>query len=104
MNEADIEKAVQYLVDSASKTAQDRANRLHMEEYRKSLKALLMRQWADLALSAQERNAYAHPKYTQHLEALKTAIEIDEKNRYLRSAAEAKIKYYQTLSANTRKV
>ena len=73
-----------------------------MEEFRKSLKALIMKEHADLPVSAQEREAYSDERYIQHLQAMQTAVKLDEKNRFLRIAAEAKIEAWRSFSANHR--
>lgn len=98
----DIEKALDYLRDSAVPAAQARANRIYLEEYRKSLKALVMQRYAMSPLGAQERDAYASKEYTDHLHALKLAVEQDEKHRFLREAAQAKIEAWRTMNANAR--
>jgi len=104
ITEDDISKAVDFLRDTAENSAKYKAERVYLDEYRKSLKALLMKQHLDLPVSAQEREAYASPVYIQHLETLKTAIERDEKQRFLRVSAEAKIQAWQTMSANYRSI
>ena len=97
-----IEKALDYLRDTATESAQHRANRIYMEEARKVIKAKLMGEHADLSIGAQEREAYSDERYTEHLEAMRTAIEFDENSRFLRAAAEAKIEAWRTLNANLR--
>ena len=94
--ESDIERAVNWMASSAVQAAQARANREYMTEYRKSLKALLMREHQSLPIAAQEREAYADERYLAHLDAMKAAIEEDEKMRWLQSAAEAKVSAWQT--------
>ena len=98
----DIEKALDYLRDNAVPAAQARANRIYLEEYRKTMKAKIMQKYAMLPLGAQERDAYASKEYMDHLTALHSAIEEDEKHRFLREAAQAKIDAWQTMSANQR--
>ena len=100
--EADIERAVNWLAQSAVPAAQARANREYLSEYRKTLKAQLMRKHQDLPLAAQEREAYSDPLYVEHLAALKDAIEADEKMRWLQSAAEAKLSAWQTQQRSLR--
>lgn len=100
--ESDIERAVNWLASSAVQAAQARANREYMTEYRKSLKALLMREHQSLPIAAQEREAYADQRYLAHLDAMKTAIEDDERMRWLQSAAEAKVSAWQTQQRATR--
>lgn len=102
VTDEDVEKALDYLRDSAVDAAQTRANRIYMEEFRKSLKALIMKEHADLPVSAQEREAYSDDRYIQHLQAMQTAVKQDEKNRFLRIAAEAKIEAWRSYSANHR--
>lgn len=94
--ESDIERAVNWMASSAVQAAQARANREYMTEFRKSLKALLMREHQSLPIAAQEREAYADERYLAHLDAMKAAIEEDEKMRWLQSAAEAKVSAWQT--------
>lgn len=102
VSDADIEKALDFLRDSAQTASQARAERIYMEEYRKSLKAMLMQEHNDLPVSAQEREAYADARYLQHLDALREAVALDEKNRFLRAAADAKIEAWRTMNANYR--
>ena len=98
ISQRDIEKALDFLRDSAETAAQNRANRAYMEEFRKSLKAQLMSNHPDMAVNAQEREAYKNPTYIDHLEAMRTAIFEDEKLRFLIEAARAKISAWQTMS------
>lgn len=96
ITDAEIEKALDYLRDNADAAAQARANRVYMEEYRKSLKAMLKKQSNASSNAAKEDDAYAHPKYLEHLEAVKAAVEMDEKHRFLLSAAQAKTDAWRT--------
>ena len=98
ITQKDVEKALDFLRDSADIAAQNRANRAYMEEWRKTLKAQLMSQHADMPVNAQEREAYKNPDYVAHLEALKESIYADEKLRFLIDAAKAKISAWQTMS------
>ena len=97
ISQRDIEKALDFLRDSADEAAQNRANRIYMEEYRKSLKAQLMSENMDMAVNAQEREAYKNVQYITHLETMKTAIYEDEKLRFLIEAAKIKITAWQTM-------
>jgi chromosome segregation ATPase len=100
--ESDIEKALDYMRDNATKAAKARAERAYMEEYRKVVKAQIMRENDDKALGAQEAIAYADARYTQHLKAMREAIEADEYNRWMLTAAEAKIEAWRTQCSNQR--
>jgi 16S rRNA G966 N2-methylase RsmD len=102
ISDDDIEKALDFLRNNATKAAKAKAERAYMEEYRKVVKAQLMREHDDKALGAQEAIAYADPRYKQHLEAMREAIERDEYNRWMLTAAEAKIEAWRTQSSNQR--
>ena len=104
ITDEDVDKAVDFLRNTAEQSAKYKAERVYLDEYRKSLKALLMKNHLDLPVSAQEREAYASPVYIQHLETLKVAIERYEKQRFLRVAAEAKIEAWRSMSANIRAI
>ena len=100
----DVQKAVDYLRDNAPEAAKARAERVYVEEYRKTIKAQIMCEHKTESGIAQEREAYADPRYISHLDAIREAVEIDEKHRFLRSAAEAKLEAWRTFSANDRGV
>lgn len=102
IEDKDVQKALDWLVANAEPAAKARATRTYMEEYRKSVKADLMAQKASEALGAQERYAYSHPDYKAHLQILRTAIEEDEKMRWLLVACEAKIEAWRSMCANAR--
>ncbi len=102
ITDEDAEKAVDYLRDTAVTAAQSKANRIYVEEYRKTVKAQIMSEYAEQPIGAQEREAYADDRYKQHLLAIKEAVEIDERNRFMREAADAKIHAWQTQRANER--
>jgi len=102
MDDTKAEKALSWLTDNASKAAKARATREYLSEYRKSLKAILMASAPGDSVAAKEMAAYADPRYTAHLDALRMAIEDDERFRWLQVAAEAVIEVWRTGQANQR--
>lgn len=102
ISDIQMELALDYLRDSAETCAQKRAERIYLDEFTRSLKAQIMSEHLAETLGAQERHAYGDMKYRNHLEALKIAVYEDEKGRFLREAAEAKIRAWQTQQANER--
>ena len=104
LSDDEIDKAVDYLRNTAEITARHKAERVYAEEYKKTLKAILMKQFTDLPISAQEREAYAHNDYKKHLKALKEAVFLDEKMKFLRVSAEVKIEAWRTQQANIRSI
>jgi hypothetical protein len=103
ITDEDVEAAFDWLRENAAAAAKAKAERVYLEEYRKSLKSIIMRECnVNIPVSAQERNAYADPRYIEHLKALKEAVFQDEKIRFLREAALAKIDAWRSASANER--
>ena len=102
ISDDDIERAVDYLRDNATKAAKAKAERIYLEEYRKVVKAQIMREHDDKALGTQEAIAYADPRYTKHLEVMRDAIEKDEYMKWMSISAQAKISAWQTENANNR--
>jgi len=96
------ERAADYLTSSSAAAAQARAEKVFLEEFRKSLKAQIMSEHAGEPLGAQERMAYSDPRYLEHLEKMKQAVMEDEKYRNLREGANAILELFRTLSANER--
>lgn len=102
INEAEIDRALDYLRDNATTAAKARAERIYCEEFRKSLKAQIMKEHVLLPVAAQEREAYADERYVTFLDGLRVAVFEDEKHRFLLSAANAKIEAWRTMQANER--
>ena len=98
----DPHKAVDYIIANAKKFAKAKAERVYLEEYRKSLKAILMKQSMEAAIGAQEREAYAHDDYVALLKGLKEAVEIEEKLRWDLIGAQARVEIWRTEQANNR--
>ena len=89
-------KAIQYIIDTAPLYAKAKADRMYLEEYRKSRKAQLMSIAGTEVIGKQESFAYAHPDYIAILEGIRQAVEIEEKYRWLMTAAQAKIECWRT--------
>ena len=98
----DPHAAVDYIIKHAAQFADAKAQRVYLEEFRKSKKAILMKQSLETALGAQEREAYAHPEYLELLVGIKEAVRIEEKLRWDLIAAQARIEIYRTQQANLR--
>lgn len=98
----DPNKAVDFIIENASKFAKARAERVYIEQYRSSLKAILMQKSGQTVISAQERDAYAHPEYGTLLEGLREAVEIEERLRWDLIAAQARIEIWRSQEATNR--
>lgn len=104
LSDDEIDNAVSHLTETAEISARYKAERVYAEEYKKSLKSILMKEFVNLPISAQEREALAHPRYIKHLQSLKEAVFNDENMRALRTGAEAKIEAWRTKQANLRAI
>ena len=98
----DPHKAIDYIIANAKKFAKAKAERIYLEEFRKSKKALLMAQSSAQAANAREQDAYAHQEYIALLEGLKQAVEVEEALRWDLIAAQARVEVWRTEQANNR--
>ena len=89
-------KAIQYLIDTAPLYAKAKADRIYLESFVKSRKAQLMSQAGTEVLGKQETYAYAHDEYIQILEGIREAVELEERYRWLMTAAQTRIEVFRT--------
>jgi hypothetical protein len=89
-------RAIQFLIDTAPLYAKAKADRMYLEEFRKSRKAQLASQAGTEVLGKQETFAYAHPEYIEILEGIREAVEKEERFRWLMTAAQARIEVWRT--------
>ena len=103
----DPNSAIDFMIANSKRYAQAMANRVYVEEMRKTMKAELCKEALSTgieAVNAQEREAYSHPDYKQHLLAIKEAIEEEERLRWLLVAAQARIDVWRSMEASNRMV
>lgn len=98
----DPDKAVDYIIANAGKFAAAKAQRVYLEEFRKSKKALLMGQSTAKTVGEREQYAYSHEDYLQLLDGIWKAVEEEEHLRWLLVAAQARVEIWRTKSANNR--
>ena len=102
VTDEELDKALSYLRDTAIDAAHARANRLYLDDFSRVIKATVMSEHLAEPVNAQERRAYSDIRYKNHLEGLKQAIFEDERYRFLREAASAKVEAWRTYQANLR--
>jgi hypothetical protein len=100
----DPQRAVSFIFRGGRELAKAKAERIYMEEYRKSLKAILMKKSGESSVAAQEREAYSHPDYLEHLKALQVAVEKEEAARWGVVAAEARVEVWRSQEASNRRI
>jgi len=99
------EEAAQTIRDKAPAYGEAKAQRVYLEEFKKSKKALLMKDALTLgieAANAQEREAYAHPSYQQLIRGLAEAIEKEETLKWEIEAARLDIEIWRSREATNR--
>jgi hypothetical protein len=106
----DPNDAVDFMIAQSAKYAQAEANKVYMEELRKTIKAEEMKHAEAYSngeyktAAMQEREAYASPRYKEHLLALKQAVEERERLRWLLIAAQERIAVWRSMEASNRHI
>jgi hypothetical protein len=102
----DIADAVDYLYTHGAKYAEAKAQRVYLEEFRKSQKAMLMiaakAEGRAKSEAAAETEAYANPVYLEILKGLQAAVEREEQLRWGLISAQARIDCWRSEQANNR--
>lgn len=101
----DPNDAIEYIFKHGKKYAKAKAERTYLEEYRKSLKAILMQEAqvdGHQTAAAQEREAYADERYQDLLKGLKAAVEAEEEVRWGLVAAQARIDVWRSQESSKR--
>lgn len=103
--EINVFACLDFMRDHSAQYAVAKAQRVYLEEFRKSKKAMLMK-CAELegthTAAAQEREAYADPEYVELLKGLQAAVQEEERLKWLLISAQAKIESWRTIEANKR--
>lgn len=96
------EKAVEYLISTAGKLGQAKANAIRAEAMLRHVKALAMRASDEKSASAQEREAYASDEYLNAIDELFMATKDAETLKAEREAAQATIEFWRSSEASRR--
>ena len=106
----DPNDAVDFMIANSAKYAEAEATKVYMEELRKTIKAEEMKN-AEIfgngeykTAAMQEREAYASPRYKEHLEALRQAVQERERLRWLLIASQERIAVWRSMEASNRHV
>lgn len=98
----DPQAAVSYMLETAPRFAKAKSQRLYLEEFRKTKKALLMKASDGKTVSERESDAYADPEYAQVLAGYQVAIEAEETFRWKLKAAELEVEIWRSQEASNR--
>jgi hypothetical protein len=105
MEEINPNAAVDFLLKNANLFAKAKSDRVYLEEFRKSKKALLMQEafFAGVdTMAGQERDAYARQEYRDLLDGLKTAVEVEETLKWKMTAAQLRVEIWRSMEASNR--
>lgn len=100
VSDKDVEAALAILADEEGAAA--RAANEYMDSLTKSVLAELMNEANETSEAAKERWARSQPRYKEHLAKVGKYAREDYSWRQRYAAADAKIRLYQTASANVR--
>jgi hypothetical protein len=99
------EEAAATIRQKAPEYGKAKGQRVYLEEFRKSKKALLMKdamQSGCVAVNSQEREAYADPQYIEVLAGLAASVEKEETLKWELESARLDIEIWRTRQANER--
>jgi len=99
------EEAAQTIRDKAPAYGEAKAQRVYLEEFKRTKRALLMKDALEMgyeAANAQEREAYADPAYQQLIKGLAAAIEKEETLKWEIEAARLDIEIFRSREATNR--
>jgi hypothetical protein len=100
----DPNSAIDFMLKTAPEYAQAKAERVYIESFLKSKKAILMQNHGDKALGAQEREAYADKEYIGLLAALRVAVEKEETLKWKLEAARTRVDVWRSTEASNRAI
>lgn len=98
-----IEEILDAMRKAAPELAQAKAERVYLDEFRKSKKAILFRSAPDGTIADREAYAYSHPEYIEVIEGLKAAVEKEEEIKWRMVVAQHRIEAWRTKAADRRK-
>ena len=111
ISEAKVEKALEYMRVESKALAQAKGERIYLQEFRKTQKAMLMQdamnhpsEQVNKTASSREAYAYAHEDYVEILKGLKAAVVNEEECHWKMIAAQAFVEVWRTQQANNRMV
>ena len=98
----DPNAAVNFIIKTAPLFAEAKANRVYLEEFLKSKRALLMAESGLEAVNKREQYAYAHDEYLTLLEGYKQAVAVEEKLKWELVAAQLRTEIWRSMEATNR--
>ena len=91
-----------FIFENAQKSAKAKSDRVYLQEFRKSKKAILMAQSQAKTAVDREVYAYSHPDYLELIDGIRVAVEQEELTHWQMVAAQARIEIWRTQEATNR--
>ncbi len=102
VSDEDVEKALDWLRDNADEIGNAKRDAVRADHMLKHTKALAMKLYNTMPVSAQEREALASDQYLVALDRAADAAGEFERMKSLREAAALKIEVWRSMGANYR--
>lgn len=112
--EAQVEKALATMREIAADLGKAKSERVHLEQFRKSKKALLFADAPETigegdnsrraTVADRENYAYSHPEYIELLDALKIAVDTEETLKWRMHSCELYIEVWRSQEASNRAI
>lgn len=93
--EIDPHACAAFIQQTAPKFAEARAKRMFIENFLKTVKAQGMNASESNSLGQKEADAYSSQAYIEQLHGLREAVELEEKYKWLMTAAQAKLEIWK---------
>lgn len=104
MSEYSPHPAIEYIWENAPAYAKAKGELAHLEAYKSSLKAILMKRSGESAIGAQEREAYAHEDYQKLCVGIGAATEQAELLKWRLTSAQMRFDAWRSEQANNRNI
>jgi hypothetical protein len=98
----DPNRAIDFILKESQHFAAAKAQRVYLEHFLKSKKALLMNESTEKAANAREQYAYAHPDYIGVQEGLRAAVEIEERLKWELVGAQLRVEVWRSQESTNR--
>lgn len=104
MSEYGPHPCIEYIYDNAPHYAKAKGELAHLEAFKSSLKAILMKKSGENTAAAQEREAYAHPEYQNLCVAIGEATEKAELLKWRLTSAQLRFDAWRSEQASNRQM
>ena len=104
MSEFDPHDAINYIYTTAPEFGKAKGRVAELESYKSSLKSIMMKKSGELAIGAQEREAYASPEYQNLCKAIGEATEAAETLKWRLESAKMRFEAFRTEQASNRQI